>query len=184
GPVDVLVNNAGLSQRSLALDTDLEVDRRLMTINYLGTVALTKAALPAMIERRAGQVVVVTSLVGKIGSPLRSGYAASKHALHGFFESLRAELHGSGVGVTMVLPGYIRTELPMHALVGDGSAQGRMDRAQLEGMAAERCARKIARAIARRRAEVVIGGREVAGVYVHRLFPALFRWLLPRVRVT
>lgn len=184
GRVDVMVHNGGVSQRSLAESTALEVDRRVMEIDYFGTVALTKAVLPSMLERGAGRFVVISSLVGKIGTPMRSGYSAAKHALHGFFESLRAEVHGRGVRVTMVCPGFVRTEVSIHALTGDGSEQGSMDRAQERGMSPEDCARRIVRAAEAGRAEVLVGGKEVWAVRLARLFPGLYRWLIRRVRVT
>jgi dehydrogenase/reductase SDR family member 7B len=184
GRVDVMVHNGGISQRSRAEDTGLAVDRRVMEIDYFGTVALTKALLPAMLERGAGRFVVVSSLVGKIGTPLRSGYSAAKHALHGFFESLRAEVHGRGVRVTMVCPGFIRTEVSIHALTADGSEQGSMDRAQERGMSPEACARRVVRAVEAGRAEVLVGGKEVWAVRLARFFPGLYRRLIRRVRVT
>ena len=184
GRIEVMVHNAGIGQRSLVVDTDLEVDRRLLEVNFFGTVALTKALLPSMLEAGGGRFVVVTSLVGKIGTPLRSGYAASKHALHGFFDSLRAELWEQGIRVTLVCPGFIKTELPLTALTGDGSPQGRMDRAQLAGYPAERCAEKIVRAVERDREEVLIGGKERYAVYLKRFVPGLFSRLIRRVRVT
>jgi short-subunit dehydrogenase len=184
GPPTMAVFNAGVSQRSLARDTDLAVDRRLMDTNYFGTVALAKALMPGMRQAGHGRFVVISSLVGRIGSPLRSGYCASKHALHGFFESLRAEEYESGLRVTLVCPGFIRTDVSLHALTGDGSAQGSMDRGQLEGIPVEQCARRIVTAIERSRDEVVIGGRERHAVLLFRWAPALFRWALRRVRVT
>lgn len=184
GSIDVMVHNAGVSQRSLVPETDLAVDRRIMEVNYFGTVALTKAVLPAMLEAGGGRFVVVTSLVGKIGTPLRSGYAASKHALHGFFDSLRAELHDQGIRVTLACPGFIKTELPMAALTGDGTPQGTMDRAQREGYPADRCAREILRAAERDRDEVLIGGKEKYAVYLKRFLPGLFSRIIRRARVT
>ena len=184
GRIDVMVHNAGISQRSLVVDTELEVDRRLLEVNFFGTVALTKALLPSMLEAGGGRFVVVTSLVGKIGTPVRSAYAASKHALHGFFDSLRAELHGRGIRVTLVCPGFIKTELPLHALTGDGTPQGTMDRAQRQGYPVDRCAAKIARAIERDREEVLIGGKEKLAVYLKRFLPGVFSRLIRRVRVT
>ena len=183
GRIDILINNGGISQRSRALETDLSVVRQLLTTNFLGTVALTQALLPHWLARGQGQVVVVSSLVGKFGTPLRSAYSASKHALHGYFDSLRAELP-VGVGVTLVCPGFIRTHVSVNALVADGSAQGTMDRAQAEGMPAEVCAEKLLRAVARRRNEVYIGGREVLGVQLKRFFPAIFARIVRRARVT
>jgi short-subunit dehydrogenase len=184
GRIDVMVHNAGISQRSLVAETALTVDRRLLEVNFFGTVALTKALLPSMLAGGGGRFVVVTSLVGKIGTPLRSGYAASKHALHGFFDSLRAELWDRGVRVTLVCPGFIRTELPMAALTGDGSPQGTMDAAQLHGYPVERCAAKIVRAMERDREEVLVGGRERYAVYLKRFLPGLFSRLIRRVKVT
>jgi len=180
----MVVLNAGVSQRALARDTALEVDRRLMETNYFGAIALAKALLPEFRRAGHGRFVVVTSLVGRIGSPLRSGYAASKHALHGYFESLRAEEYDKGIRVTLICPGFIKTELPMRALRGDGSPQQRMDRAQIEGMPAALCAARMVEAIEKGKAEVTIGGRERYAVPLFRFFPALFRRLLRRARVT
>jgi len=183
GPVDVLINNGGVSQRSLVEETDLAIDRRLMEVDYLGTVGLTKAVLPSMLERGEGRIVVVSSLVGKFGTPFRSSYAGAKHALHGFFGSLAAEVYGRGVRVTMVCPGFIRTAVSINALTGDGTPLGTMDRAQERGMAPERCAESILRAVDRGKAEVLIGGKEILAVYLGRFFPGALRWLLRRVRV-
>ena len=184
GRLDLLINNAGISQRSLAAETDLAVDRRLLEIDYFGTVALSKAVLPSMLAAGSGRIVVVSSLVGKFGTPLRSSYSAAKHALHGFFESLAAEVWDDGVRVTLVCPGFIRTALPLHALTAGGTPQGTMDRAQLHGMAPDVCAARIVRAIDRGRAEVLVGGKERFAVYVKRFFPGLLRRLIRRVRVT
>lgn len=184
GGLDVLVHNAGISQRSLALETEVEVDRRLMEVNYFGPVALTKAVLPRMVERGGGRLVVVSSLVGKIATPVRSGYSASKHALHGFFEALRAETHDSGIRITLACPGFVRTEISLHALTADGSPQGSMDRGQERGMAPEECARRIARAAERGKPEVLIGGKEVWAVHLARFFPGIYRRLVRRLEVT
>jgi short-subunit dehydrogenase len=122
--------------------------------------------------------------VGKFATPQRSAYAASKHALHGYFDALRAEVAGRGVGVTMLCPGFIRTDVTRNALTADGTPQGTMDAAQARGMDPATCARQMADALAAGRAEVYIGGRETWGVYLHRLWPALFRRLIRRVPVT
>ena len=104
GRIDVLINNAGISQRSFAAETELDVDRKIFDINYFGTIALTKALIPHFKEKKNGHFVVISSVVGKIGTPLRSSYSASKHALHGFFDSLRAELHNDHIKVTLICP--------------------------------------------------------------------------------
>lgn len=181
GPIDVLVHNAGIGQRSFAEKTGLDVDRRIMEVNYFGVVALTKAALPEMLERRRGCFAVVTSVAGYCGVPHRTAYCASKHALHGFFEALRAEVSLRGIEITMICPGFIDTEIAASALTGDGGSHGK--RAGV-GISAERCARQIARAIAKRKPEAWPGGPEVAMIAVRRVAPGILRFLLPRVRTT
>ena len=183
GRLDVLLNNGGVSQRSLALETTLEVDRRLMEVNYFGTVALTKAVLPALLAQRSGRIVVISSLVGKFGTPYRSAYAASKHALHGFFDSLRAELPGSGVGISLICPGFIHTGVSVNALTGDGSALGTMDEATERGLAPAEFARRALPVIARGENEAYIGGKETLGVYLKRFLPGVFANMLTRTKV-
>lgn len=184
GRIDVLINNGGISQRDLAINTSLSVDERLLQVNYLGTVALTKAVLPTMLEQGDGHIATITSLTGKFGTPYRSAYAASKHALHGFFDSLRAELWKQGVRVTLVAPGFIRTQISVNALVGSGEKLGKMDDAQANGMPPEKCAQIIIKALEKDREEILIGGpREVAGVYVKRLFPRLFSRIIRKAKV-
>ena len=184
GPVDVMVHCGGISQRSKAIDTDLDVDRRVMEIDYFGTLALTKALLPGMVKRGRGHFVVVTSLMGLFSSPLRSGYCGAKHALHGFFEALRAEHHDDGLKVTMVCPGFIRTNISLNAVVGDGSQQGTMDAKTGAGMTAEQCAERMIIAVERDKAEVLIGRYEILAAYIKRLSPALLRRIVRRATVT
>jgi dehydrogenase/reductase SDR family protein 7B len=184
GAIDVVVHNGGVSQRSLAKDTGLAVDRRIFEINFFAAVALTKALLPTMLARKSGHFVVISSLVGKFGTPLRSGYSASKHALHGFFDSLRAETWRDGLKITLVCPGFIRTAVSLNALTADGSPQGTMDRAQEHGMAPEVCAEHIVRAVERGRTEVLVGGPERFAVYLKRFVPGLWNRAIRRLRVT
>ncbi|MEJ2006192.1 MAG: SDR family oxidoreductase [Cyclobacteriaceae bacterium] len=183
GHVDLLINNGGISQRSLASETSIDVDRKLMEVNYFGNIMLTKCLLPHFISRNSGHIAVVSSLVGKFGSPYRSGYAASKHALHGYYDSLRAELADTGIRITIICPGFIRTEVSVNALTEDGSPLHKMDDAQANGMDPSLCAQKIIKAIQKNKREVYIGGKEVLGVYVKRFFPDLFASILPRARV-
>jgi len=182
--IDILINNGGISQRSLAKDTDLAVDRRIMEIDYFGTIALTKAVLPLMLQRKAGKIVVVSSLVGKFGTPLRSAYAAAKHALHGFFDSLRAECWQENLKVLIVCPGFIKTQVSINALTAQGEKQNKMDDAQANGMSADKCAEKIIKAIVADKEEVYIGGREIYAVYLKRLLPTLFSKILRKAKVT
>lgn len=184
GGVDIVVHNGGVSQRSLAKDTSSDVVRRVMEIDFFGAVALTGALLPAMLSRREGHIVVVSSLVGKFGTPLRSAYSAAKHALHGYFDSLRAEVWRENIRVTMICPGFIRTNVSVNALKGDGGAHGAMDDAQAQGMSADECARRIIRAIENDALEVYIGGKETLGVHIKRFFPSLFARVLRKAKVT
>jgi short-subunit dehydrogenase len=183
GKIDILINNGGISQRSLAKDTALEVDQKLMAINYFGTVALTKAVLPSMLTHHLGHIVTITSLTGKFGTPYRSSYAASKHALHGFFDSLRAELVQASIKVTLVCPGFVRTNVSINALTGSGSKLGTMDEATDKGMDPDQLARKILRAIENEKEEVYFGGKEVLGVYMKRFFPRYFSKMLQKAKV-
>ncbi len=183
--VDILVNNGGVSQRSLVKDTQISVDKRIMDINYLGTVALSKAILPHFIKNKSGQFVVTTSIVGKIGTPLRSSYAASKHALHGFFDSLRAENHKNNIAVTLVCPGFVNTNVSKNALIGDGSSQGKMDVATENGIQPDHFAKLMAKAIRKKKEEVYIaGGKEKLGVFTKRFFPKLLSIMIRKIRVT
>jgi len=177
GRVDVLIHCAGISQRALAVETQLDVDRQIMELNYFGPVALTKLVLPSMIDRRAGHLVAISSLLGKFGAPTRSAYCASKHALHGFFDALRAEVYRYGIAVTLICPGFVRTNASINALTGDGTAHGKMDAVIAEGLPSDECARRIVQAIERRSAEAYIG-KERFAVYINRFTPKLFRRLI------
>ena len=183
GQVDMVLHNGGISQRSLIKDTKLEVDRKLMEVNYFGTVALTKAILPHFLARKKGQFGVVTSLVGKFGSPFRSSYAGAKHALHGFFDTLRAEHHQDGISVTIICPGFIRTQVSINAVTGDGTPLGEMDQAQDQGMSPEACAIQLYRAMKGKKEEVYIGGKETLAVYLKRFLPGLFSKILRTAKV-
>jgi len=185
GRIDILVNNGGISQRSFAKDTQVSVDQRIMDVNYTGTVALTKAVLPHFLEKKQGHIVVTTSIVGKIGTPLRSTYAASKHALHGFFDSLRTELYDDNIDVTLICPGYVTTNVSMNALQGDGSPQNSMDKATANGIKPERFAKLMAKAIRRKKQEAYIAGfKEKLGVYVKRWIPKLYSFMVRKLSVT
>ncbi len=184
GPIDMLVNNGGISQRGSVVETDLSVVRRIMEVNFFGTVALTQAVLPSMLARRTGHIVVVSSLMGKFATPRRSTYAASKHALHGFFDALRAEVWEAGIRVTVVCPGYVRTDISRHALTAVGTPYARMDPGQERGMPPEACAERILRAVQKGKHEVLIGGKETGGAYLKRFFPGLLNRVIRRVPVT
>jgi len=183
GKVDILINNAGLSQRSLIVDTQMSVYKKLIDVNYLGTVALTKALLPHFIKNNGGHFVTVTSLMGRFGSPLRSGYCGAKHGLHGFFDVLRMEHQSDNIYVTMVCPGFVQTAVALNALTGDGSAQQKNDLATGNGMPVAVFAKKMIRAIAQKKFEVYIGRKEIMGIYLKRFFPGLLHRLVLRSNV-
>jgi len=184
GRIDIIFNNAGVSQRSLLAETKFEVDQQLINTNFLGTVALTKAVLPVMIKQQNGHIAVISSLVGKFGTPKRSSYSASKHALHGFFDTLRAEHFQDNIKVTIVCPGFIRTNVSINALTGDGRAQGTMDDATGKGISAEECARRIVKGMAKGKEELLVGKSEIYAVLVKRFFPGIFSKLIRKAKVT
>lgn len=185
GKIDILVNNGGISQRAFVKDTAIVVDKRIIDINYLGTIALTKGILPHFIKNKNGHFVITTSIVGKIGTPLRSSYAASKHALHGFFDSLRAEHHLDNIAVTLVCPGFVNTNVSINALTGDGTPQKKLDVATENGIAPERFAKLMAIAIKKKKQEVYIAGaKEKLGVYVKRFSPRVFAFMIRKLGVT
>lgn len=186
GHIDVLVNNGGISQRSLAKDTLLEVDRKIMEVDFFGTITITKHLLPHFLLRKSGHFVNVSSVMGLIGTPYRSGYAAAKHALHGFFDSLRAELwkDSRSIHVTMICPGWVKTNVSINALIGDGTKLNQMDSTTDDGLDPKRVAEKITAAIRSRKKEVYIGGlKEVSAVYLNRFFPALFARIVRKAKV-
>lgn len=172
--IDILINNAGISQRSLAMDTDMTVNRQLMEINYFGVIQLSQCLLPAMIKRKAGHIVSISSVNGKLGSYMKSGYAASKHALHGYFDSLRAEISDSGVKITLITPGYVQSSISVNALTADGTPQQSMDDNTAKGIPAIDFARKALKKISKGKNEIAIaGGIETLALWLKRLAPNL-----------
>ncbi len=173
GQIDVLINNAGISQRSLLAETDFQVFKKLIDINYLGTVALTKAVLPYFIKWQRGHFVTVSSLMGKFGSPYRSGYCGAKHALHGFFDVLRMEHEKDGILVTLICPGFVQTDVAKNALTANGTPQEEEDSATANGLPVSIFVKKMLKAIQRKKFEAYIGRKELMGVYLKRFFPKL-----------
>lgn len=182
--VERLINNAGISQRSPALSTGMDVYRRIIEVDFFGVIHLSKLLLPNMVKAKTGQFVVISSLVGKFATPLRSGYAAAKHALHGFFDALRAEHFDDNIAVTIICPGFIHTDVSVNALTADGSKQNKMDNAQANGMPPEVFAKKASAAILNKKQEIYIGGRETLGIYLNRYVPGLFRKIIRKTAVT
>ncbi|XP_054565841.1 dehydrogenase/reductase SDR family member 7B isoform X2 [Eptesicus fuscus] len=184
GHVDVLINNAGVSYRGAVLDTPVAVDKRVMETNYFGPVALTKALLPSMVQRRRGHVVAISSVQGKISVPFRSAYAASKHATQAFCDCLRAELEQHGVAVTVLSPGYIRTNLSLNAIAADGSRHGVMDETTAQGRVPADVARDVLAAVGKKKKDVVLASLVPSlAIYLRTLAPALFfRLMASRAR--
>lgn len=184
--VDILFNNAGISQRSYVEDTEFDVYKRLMDVNYLGTIRLSLLLLPFFKERNTGHFIVTSSVAGKIGVPIRAGYSASKFALHGFFEALRAELDKTAVEISMLCPGYIKTDISLNALKGDGSQQGTMDDAQANGMTVNTMVNKVLKAVSKQKAEILVGGivETHLATRISRFFPSIFRKVIANSKVT
>jgi len=184
GQIDVLVNNAGMTQRSLVHETSMETIRRIMEVDYFGVVGLTKAVLPHMLERGSGQLAVVSSLAGKFGTPLRSAYASAKHAVIGFFECLRAEVYDQGLRVTVICPGFVKTNVSYAALSGDGSLHGKMDDRVEAGLPADKAAQIILKGMAKEQEEILLGGKELLLARLYRIWPGRVRAMVRKMKVT
>jgi len=184
GHLDIMVHNGGVTQRSLAVETDLNVHRHIMELNYFSYVALTKALLPHFIEQKSGHFVITSSVMGKIGTPMRAGYAASKHALHGYFDCLRAEISGDNIKVTILTPGYIRTNISKYALTdkpyGAAVSSENID----NGLPADKAAQQIMQAIKRGAYEAYIGkfGLERIALWMNRFIPSLLIKVVPKFK--
>jgi len=183
GPIDLLINNGGISQRSPIIETTIDVDKKLMEVDYLGTIGLSKAILPHFIERQSGHYVVVSSLMGKFSSPLRSAYCGAKHALHGFFDALRLEHEKDNIKVTMICPGFVNTNVARNALTGDGSQQGYQDEMTENGLDVNIFVKKMIKAIQKEKYEAYIGKFEKFGVFIKRLSPRMLHKLVMRSKV-
>jgi len=182
--IDILVHVAGVSQRSLFTEIDMPVFRKIFEINFFGAVALTRTVLPHMIQQGGGQLAAVTSIVGLFGFPLRTAYSASKHAMHGFLESIQAECMDTNIHISLLVPGRVQTDISKHALTANGNVWGRMDKGQESGISTEKAAKKIALALKKKRKKVLIGGKELAIVYVKKYLPGIFWRLVTKIKST
>lgn len=180
--IDIVMLNAGISQRTNVEDTSMEMVRKIMEINYFAPVAIAKELLPRMVSAGGGKIAVTTSIAGKFGFPLRCGYSSSKFALYGFFETLQAEYYNAGIKVTIVCPGRVNTNISRYALDKGGKPHGVMDPGQAGGMSAEKAAQIITRAIATGKREVLVGRKELLMVYIKRFFPALCSSLARKIK--
>ena len=182
GRVDMLLNIGGISQRALIIETPLWIDRRIMEINYFGTIALTKAVLPHMIRTGGGHIAATSSITGRFGFPLRSAYSASKQALHGFFETLLLEHGKDNIRVSVIIPGRVQTQISLHALTASGAEHGKMDQGQAGGVTAEKAARQIIRGLGRNRREILVGSSELLMLKIRKYMPALFFRIAARIK--
>ena len=182
GGIDIVMLNAGISQRTNVEDTSMEMVRKIMEINYFAPVAIAKRLLPKMAARGGGKIAVTTSIAGRFGFPLRCGYSSSKFALYGFFETLQAEYYSKGIRVTMVCPGRVQTNISRYALDKGGKPHGVMDPGQASGITAGAAARVITRAVAKEKKEVLVGRKELLMVYIKRFFPGLCAILARKIK--
>ncbi len=180
--IDVVILNAGISQRDSVNDTEIAVHDKIMQVNFRSNVQIVKKLLPLMLSQGRGYIGITSSISGKFGFHLRSTYAASKHALHGFFESLSIEYRMQNIFVSIICPGRVRTNISRHALHGDGSTHGKMDKGQSGGISAERCAHQYLKAIKDKRREKLIGGKELLMAYFKRYVPCIFYALAQKIK--
>ncbi len=182
--LDVVILNAGISQRGYICDASFESHRKIFQINYFSNVQIVQHLLPLFLKQGYGHLAVTSSITGKFGFPLRSAYSASKHALHGFFETLRLEHHDDNIFVTIAMPGRVKTDISFNALDASGKKHGKLDPGQAGGISAEQCAEKYLRGIEKRKKEVLIGGKEIWMVHIRRFLPALFFKIAGKISAT
>jgi short-subunit dehydrogenase len=175
GRIDYLFNNGGFSQRSEAINTPLDIDRKIMEVNYFANISLSKAVLPFMIKQNSGHIIVISSIAGKFGFYLRSSYSAAKHALNGFYESLRLENEKKGIKILIVSPGKIKTNISINAISEDGNKHNKIDESHVNCMSAEECVIEIIKGILKNKEEILVGGKELHAVRLKRFLPQLFR---------
>jgi short-subunit dehydrogenase len=176
--LDMVVHNAGIAQKGLVIENDMDVDRRIMETNYFGTVALTKAIMPIFIEQRHGWFSIVSSFAGVLGIPSRSAYAASKHALHGFFDSLKAESMNCKIDLSFIIPGFINTNITVKGLNGEGEPCGKLETSHRLGMSSDQCALRMIEGFKKRQRNILVGKKEVILIYIHRISPSLARYII------
>lgn len=183
GQIDILINNAALNQKSLAVDTVQSVERKIMEVNFFGTITLSKAVAKQMQQQKTGQIVLISSIVAKYGNPFLSTYSASKHALEGFFESWRYELEKDNISVNIIAPGFINTDLGKKALLENGGELGGKgsETTQNFGMSPEKCAAKIVKKVLSNRKYAYIGSVEIAFPYLRFLMPSFFYYLIKKL---
>jgi dehydrogenase/reductase SDR family protein 7B len=182
GRIDMLLNIGGISQRALITETPLWLDRKIMEVNYFGTIALTKAVLPYMIKDGGGHIAATSSISGRFGFPLRSAYSASKQALHGFFETLLIEHSKDNIRVSLLIPGRVKTMISYHALTADGTEHSKLDEGQAGGITTEKATEQIIRGLGKNRREILVGSSELLMLKIRKYLPSLFFRIAGRIK--
>lgn len=175
GKIDVVFCNAGIAVRDWAAETSIEVDKKIMDTNYFGPVIIVKSLLPQFQKQGSGHIVVTSSLSGKYGVPKTGSYAASKHALQGFFETLRSETYKENIKITIVIPGIIQTRITEHALTGSGGTFGKVERSFEKAYPVDKAAKRFIEAAEKEKEEVFVGGTEGITLLLNRLSPYFLR---------
>lgn len=184
--LDVLINNAGISQRSTAIDTNYDVMKTIMDVNYMGSAWLTRCVLPYMIKQKKGAIAAVSSVAGKFATPLRSSYSASKMALQGYYDGLRAEIHNQGISVSLIIPGFVNTGISLNALEGNGKKHGVMDSNQAAGIPPEKAALIALKGIAGGKREIYMGIKPKIhlALFLSRMIPGILARIVRSADVT
>ena len=184
GKIDFLINIGGISQRAAITETNMWLERKIFEINYFGTVALTKAILPYMINQKSGHILATSSISGRFGFPLRSAYSASKQALHGFIETLYLENKANNIRASVIIPGRVRTSISMHALTSSGQEHGKLDDGQAKGITPEKAAIQIIKGIKKNKREILVGSGELMMLHIRRYLPWLFFRIADKIKST
>jgi short-subunit dehydrogenase len=182
--IDFLINVGGVSQRAKITETSMRLERKIFEINYFGTVTLTKAILPYMINQKSGHILATSSISGRFGFPLRSAYSASKQALHGFIETLYLENKQNNIRASVIIPGRVRTSISIHALTSSGQEHGKLDDGQAKGITSEKAAMQIIKGIKKNKREILVGGEELMMLHIRRYFPWLFFRIADKIKST
>ncbi len=177
--VDILINNAGVSHWTKVKDLSLDVIHKIFNVNFFGGIALTKVVLPGMLERKRGHIVIISSVLGKMVVQKQAAYNASKHALQGFYDTLRLEVAQDGVGVLLVCPGFVRTNVAKNSLNKDGVAINQDNDKIAKGLDPDAVANEILKAIEKNKDEIIIAGRpEKLAIFLKRIAPSLFATMM------
>lgn len=184
GKIDWLINNAGLSQRALIADTTMQTERAIMEVDYFSQVFLTKTVLPTFLKQKSGRIIFVSSVAGLLGTQYRASYSAAKAAIHLWANSLRAEVANEGVNVSVIFPGFVKTNVSFNALNGEGQPQAKQDEAIENGLEPEVFAEIVVKALLNGEEFIVVGGaKEKLGVWVSRLSPKTLYKMIRKVKV-